>query len=212
LDSIATHRILIHSRVNRTVFWILTLMVFMVFGIGLTLLILLITLHPQAPQWGLQEIHIKELDASTASDCDGAAACLQTNMEVKILAHNPIKNRAIFYEDLRIGALMLEGVQVGGEYVIGPFYQGSLQTSTIRAVFGSNELIPLDASRWERLQQEMGERVIRVQIRIQGRTIVKLMKWVRQRFKFVVECNAHFSIPRDSSFTTFSFHACRDKT
>jgi len=212
LDSIPTHQILMHSRVNRVLLWILTLVVFMVFGIALTLLILSITLHPEAPQWAFKEIHVKELDTRRASDCDGAAACLETKIEVKILAHNPVKKRAIFYEEIRIGAFMLEGVQVGGEYVIEPFYQESLETSTIRAVFGSNELIPLDAWMWKRLQQEVGERVLRVQIRIQGRTIVKIMKWVKQRFKFVVECDAHFRIPRDSPSTTFSFNACIDKT
>ena len=212
MDRIATHRILINGRVNRTLIWILMFMAFMVFAICLTLLILLITLHAQAPQWGFKEIHVKELDTSRASDCDGAAACLKTTIEVKILAHNPIKKRRMFYEDIRIGALLLGGVQVGGEYVIEPFYQDSLETSTIRVVFGSNELIPLDAWTWKRLQQEVGERVLRVQIRIRGRTIVKIMKWVKQRFKFVVECDADFSIPRDSPSTTFPFHACTDKT
>eukprot|EP01018_Ginkgo_biloba_P017939 Gb_24832 [translate_table: standard] len=205
-----SHRIL-HSRLNRSLFWILTCMVFIMFGIGLMVLILFIALHPQAPQWDIKEIHIIEFDALSNVSCIGrAAACLRIEMEVQILAHNPIKKRGIWYDHLHIASLIINQAQVGQEYVLSPFYQDCLETSTIRAVFGSDELL-LEDWMWQRLQLDVERRVLRVQIRIHGATRVLLIKGINQHFKVRIECTAEMRIPRDTPSTTFVSKTCKEK-
>ncbi|KAL3754263.1 hypothetical protein ACJRO7_001491 [Eucalyptus globulus] len=145
--------------------------------VALVILVWLI-LHPAKPQFTIKEADIDQLNISSP--------CLNSSIQLTLLAENPNGKVGIYYDDLQAYAAY-RGQQITVGSTLPPFYQGYQHSDLLTASLVGNGL-PVADSLGYQVERDQTAGKLALSIKLNGQLRWKVGTWVSRKNMLNVNC------------------------
>ncbi|KAF5743431.1 hypothetical protein HS088_TW08G00012 [Tripterygium wilfordii] len=146
------------------------------------ILLVWLILHPDKPQFSLQQADIYKLNLSAGTHL------LNSSIQLTLLAKNPNQKVGIYYDELQVYATY-KGQQITVYTSLPPFYQGHQDTSLLTASLVGTGLPVAPALGYEVGRDQTAGKLV-VNMKVNGRLRWKVGSWVSGRYRVNVDCVA----------------------
>lgn len=153
----------------------------LLFLVGLITFILWLSLRPHRPRFHVQQLSIPGLGQGGGFE--------NAQIIYNVTARNANQNIGIYYDEPMQLSVTYQGVRIGGQPVLAPFYQGPKNTTILEGQLGGATLT-LTSQQW---QQFMGNRArgeVVFQIEITSVLRFKISTWDSKRHTVHANCPA----------------------
>jgi hypothetical protein len=113
--------------------WLCSIFTVLVILLGIAVLVFWLVVHPKAPKFDIQDVHISGLSGLTI-----ITSPINTNITFEIMAENPNKHMGIYYDEINVD-VQANGANVGSGS-IPAFYQGHQNTRIITGDLSASNL------------------------------------------------------------------------
>ncbi|CAM6112156.1 unnamed protein product [Calypogeia fissa] len=110
--------------------WLCSIFTVLVILLGIAVLVFWLVVHPKAPKFDIQDVHIIGLTPSTSP--------INTNITFELMAQNPNKHMGIYYDEINVD-VQANGASIGSGS-IPAFYQGDQNERNITGDLSASNL------------------------------------------------------------------------
>lgn len=143
------------------------------------ILVIFLVLHPHKPRFYLHDATVRQLNVSNGF--------LTSNLQFTVVSHNPNDRIGVIYDSLSSYASYL-GQQITDQCSLPPFYQdhSDIEVWTPILLYGNS--VPLAPPVCERLNYEMQNGLLSLNLRLEGTIRWKVGSWTSGNYHLNVNC------------------------
>jgi hypothetical protein len=175
--------------------WLCSIFTILIVAVGLAILIFWLVVHPRAPQFDVNTVHLSGFNVSSPGPDN-------TNITYQITATNPNKHIDFYYSDISI-FVQASGDDVG-QGTVADFNQGHQNTTIINGSISQNG-VNIDGTTLSKLLQDPTKVPFYAEVDLKAKLKIGSLK--SGNFKVTVKCNIDLNLQIQSG-SQLNGHSC----